>query len=789
MFGYYLKSVFRNLWKKRLFPVINIVGLAFAFAAVLLILLWVIHQFRYDSFHENSDNIYRVAHRQQYTDSHDDIVLTPGPLAPTIKEYFPSVTHATRFQQMDRMMVEAEGQQFISRFAMADADFFLIFSFPFIEGNPQQCFDNPESIVLSRKAAEKYFGSASEAYGKQLIIDDRFPLTVTGIIEDIPGFSHLQFELVFPLVNIENTGVDLSAWNRMSYYTYLLTRPNTDTDELEAQIHDHIQPFLEEDSSINKIFLQPFEKIYLYSKFSYDVNDLGNIDTVMIFLAIGLLILLIASINFINLSTAQFSRRIPEVAIKKVAGADRKSLLIQYTGESILMALIAGILSIGIVELVLPLFNSYIGEEFRVGMIYSHPVPLIFSATVLLTGLLAGLYPAFFLSSLKPVKLLRSKQCRPGKQGLRKALVIVQFFFSSALITCSIIVLNQLVFINSSDYGYDIDQGLMIPLHGDTKDNFQELQRVLENLPGVESVTVARENPTHTRSAVVGFRWLEDDYKIAQVIYTMRSNYGIVETMGLELTAGEDFSKKAGHRAGRHFILNETAAKSFPGESAVGQRIILNEDTGEVVGIVKDFHHQSFREVPGPLVISIAANDHNYLLLRAESATALHEDVMKRIAKEWPKIQPQQPLEMKPLISENLRLYEKDIRMMAIFMHFTFLAILIAIIGLLGLATYMTNYRFKEIAIRKVLGASGSGLLVMLIKEYFWLILMANVLAAPLAWYAMSVWLESFHYVEGIRALPFIMSLIITLLLGLSAVFVRTRKAVRKSPVDALKYE
>lgn len=789
MFGYYLKTLVRSLWKQRLFPAVNIIGLAFAFAACLLIMMWVTQQFSYDRFHKDSENIYRIAQRQEYASSSSDIALTMGPMAETVKGHFPAVAKASRFQKVDKMMVEVEGKKFVEKFAVADQDFFDIFSFPFIAGDPNTCFQHAESIVLTKKTAEKLFGSPEIAIGSELVMDEKAPFKVTGVIENIPENSHINFDMMIPVVNLKMIGVDLDNWGNNSFYTYLKLEENVDVDSLEQQIFRHVKGLMEKDAVMSRIYLQPLERIYLFSDFDYDFSDLGNFDALMIFMAIGFLVLIIAAINFINLSTAQFSRRSMEVGVKKVAGADKKNLLFQYLGESIFLALLAGLLAIGIVELLLPLFNSYLAEHFKMSLMLKWPIPAIYFAIVVITGILAGFYPAFVLSSFKPVDVLKSRRKGVSRSSLRKILVVVQFFFSAALISCSIILINQLAFVNSAERGYDINKLLQVSLHGEAKGKAELMRMEMKNIAGVEQLTVVKEKPTDTRSAVGGFRWIEAEQKEDKVVYRMQAGYDVVKTMGYELLAGEDFSEAAGHKPGKHFLINETMAASYPGNNALGAKLIFHGDTGEVVGIVGDFYHQSLREPLGPLVISIIEDDYDYLIIRGDVFSENYNNIRRKVKASWEELFPELPFDGVPVMSENMMLYEQDLRLMIIFVHFTLLAILIALIGLFGLVTYTTNYRFREIAIRKVLGAHPSSLMIMLMKEYLMLIVIANILAAPIAWFAMLRWMESFYYSTEIGILPFAASLVLTMFFGLLAVFFRTRKAVKKTPVDAIKYE
>ena len=801
----YFKIAIRNLKRHRLFSAINILGLTIGLATCTVIMLYVRHELSYDRFNGKADRIVRVIFRGSVQGEKMNEAHVMPPVAHVLKAEFPEVEAATRLRVGGYPRIIYEDKSFREdALVYADSNMFEVFTLPLINGNPKTALQAPYSIVISRRIAVKYFGDEDPINKTLFFKDSNTGYKVTGVIENVPELSHFHFDLFASMSSLPEARED--SWMTSEFFTYLVLPEGynykTLEDKLPGVVEKYMGPQLQEAMGItfsefkqkgNKLglFLQPLTDIHLNSGFMYDLGPRGNRQYVYIFTVIALFMLLIACINFINLSTAAASKRAREVGIRKVLGSERKQLVKQFLTESMALTFIALTFAMIIVKISLPIFNDLSGAMLDLQL--TDPWLLLsLGLTGLFTAVIAGTYPALFLSSFKPVMVLKGT-FKAGRNSisLRSGLVIVQFFISVSLIVGTIVVYRQLSYISSKSLGYDKEQVLVLretALLGEKEEVFR--QRLLSD-PRVLSVTNSGylpAGPTNNNNFFVYPGNGNATEQVKTLRYDVDEQY--IPTLGIHLLTGRNFSKDLASDSSS-VIINEAAVRSFGWEDkAIGKTIsAVNANSSSppyrVIGVVKDFHFKSLHERISPLVMVLGENNGLIVKLKTTDVEALLTSV-KDI---WSELSPGEQFSYSFLDESFENTYKFERTVGHILGIFAGLTIIVACLGLFGLATFTAEQRIKEIGIRKVLGASISDIILLLSKDFLKLVLLANLLAWPLAWWVMNLWLNDFAYRISIAWWIFAVAAILTTVISVLIIGIKALNAGKANPVDSLRTE
>lgn len=810
----YFKVAFRNLWKNKGYSAINIFGLAIGLATCLLITLYVTDELSYDKHFKNSNRIYRINSDIRFGGGDLHITQTSDVMGQLLKKDYPQVEEYTRVYNNDGAKLIRKGNEYITepRVANVDSTFFTVFQLPAIEGDTKMALEEPNTVVVTEAAAKKYFGAVN-VLGKIIEVKEdttNTPYKITAVIKDIPKETHFNFEFLFSMKNVNYQWGQITSHN---FNTYLLLRPGTDYKAFEKNFgqysEKYVVPFAQQFIKINSMddlrksgnnleyTLIPLTDIHLHSDFSFEITPSGNIQYVYIFSAVALFILILACINFMNLSTARSSKRAKEVGIRKVLGTERKTLIGQFLVESTITAAIALIIAIVIAYLVLPLFNDVAAKSLSVKNLLGGQILPFLILLPLIVGLLAGSYPALFLSRFRPITVLKGN-VNTGfkKSNLRNALVVFQFATSIILIICTITLYNQLNYIQNKKLGFNKDQVLIIDGAYALGNNVQAFKNDVLAMPGVSSGTLSsylpvtnssRSDNTFSKEAVM-------DTKNGIDMQTWRIDYDYIKTMGMEIVEGRNFSKDYGSDSSA-IIITETTAKLLGHDDPIGKKIYSPDSPPgttlafrplQIIGVVKDFHFESLRKKLGPLCFFLS-NSTGLASFKVSAAST--KNLIPQIEKKWKALAPAMPFSYRFMNDSFNEMYRSEQRAGTLAIVFAVLAILIACLGLFGLVTYMAEQRTKEIGIRKVLGASVGNVVTMLSKDFLVLVVIASILAFPVAWWAMNKWLQDFEYRISISAWIFIIAGIVAVLIALFTVSFQAIKAAVANPVKSLRTE
>jgi putative ABC transport system permease protein len=778
MFKNYLKIALRNIRKYKGYSFINITGLAIGMACCILIMLWVQHELSYDRFHTNADLIYRVYQDFHHAGGISQYSNVPQPVGPEIQDTIPEVESVTRFLD-DYFTLKYEDKLFTeNNVRFIDPSFFRMFSFPFIQGNANSAFVDPYSIILTENMAEKYFGHENPV-GKILTADSEYSLKVAGIVKNVPDNSFLQFDFLVPYSYLEAIGYDVSNWDSHNCQVYVMLQKDIPFKQVEEKIYGMCKKHSPGDETYLR--LQPLKRARLYTL----GGEMGTIKFVYIFSLIALFILVIACINFMNLATARAAKRAKEVGLRKVVGARRAQITRQFFGESVVITLIGFSIALLIVELLLPVFNNLSGKNLGLNLPGNSVIYLSLIGIALFTGLLSGSYPALFLSSFLPGKVLKSTyRSSPSGAILRKVLVVFQFSLSITLIISTAIIYSQLKYIQTKDLGFNKDNLVYISMNDRIKENFDAIKNTILQNPHIQNVTRTFQIPSFNRySAPVDWEGKTPDQNIVFNISLVDPDY--LDTLKLELLQGRNFSYEFSTDTS-NYILNEEAVKEMGLESPLGKWLEFG-DKGEIIGVVKDYHYMPFTYEIQPLILYYNPDYYRYAMLRISERDI--PQTLGYIENTWAKFAPDFPFEYHFLDEDYERIYRTEYRVGMLFRYFTFLAIFISCLGLFGLASFMAEQRTKEIGIRKVVGASVPGIALLLSREYTKWVLLGNIISWPLAYFAMRSWLQGFAYRVSIGLLTFIMAGMLVLFIALMTVSYQAIKAAVTNPVEALRYE
>jgi len=805
MFINYLKIALRNLLKHKGYSTINIFGLTLGMACCVLIMLYVQDELSYDRYHANAERIYRVS--RQWTNQDGRISLHLGhiapPFGPLLKSDFPaSVLEVTRFLRPGTPLVSYGDHHFQeSRFFFADSTVFSIFSWELISGDPMTALAEPNSVIISESTSKKYFGG-EDAVGKVLRYNQQEDLKVTGVMRDIPENSHFQADFLCSFISFENAvgAQNLERnWGSNNFATYILTPETFDPAAFMAQLpafidkHMGLAPNGNRPSTGTQLNLWPLSSIHLTSHLDSEVEPNSDVTYIYVYSAVALFVLLIACFNFMNLSTAHASRRAKEVGIRKVLGAYRLLLIRQFLGESILISFIALMVALGGVHLLLPWFNAFVAKSLALNYAGNWPGLLALASIAVIVGMAAGVYPAFFLSAFQPASVLKGETAR-GRAGLkfRSILVVTQFAISIALIVSMGIVYDQLEFMRKKNLGFDKEMIVYLPANSRIREQFAGLRDQLLSQPGITDVTISSRVPSgrlldsQGGTAEVG----GDMRQITSRIADIHVDHNFMKVYRVPFAAGRDFDINLASDSTEAFILNEVSIAAIgwsSAEESIGKRFQYGGRTGKIIGVVRDFHFESLHQKIAPIVFLINPGRFNAVSVRIAAGHA--ENVLDILKDRWQLLRPNYPFIPQFVDEQFNRQYESEERLGLVFGIFSGLAVVIACLGLLGLASFVAERRTKEIGVRKVLGASIANIVFQLTKQFTLLVLVANLVAWPLAYFVMTSWLDGFAYRTNIGLFTFLFAGALAILVAFLTISYQAIRAAMANPVKSLRYE
>lgn len=786
----YLRIAFRNLWRHKGFSLLNIIGLSIGMTAFFLIFLYVCFEYSYDSFHTKQDRIYRLVSDVKTSGETLHYNAPPLPVTKYLMTEFPELQSVARVSLGDDWMVLRDDKVFrVDNVAVADSNFFKVFDFKLLKGDPNTALKHPNSVVLCESEAKKFFGDANPVGQSLTMTRIKFRAQVTGVMQDFPVNSHLKANMIYAADTLSPD--ESRQWDNYGYNVYVLLKPAASAAGLQAKFPAFLQKTggaaLHRAQQEPTLSLEPLKDIYLYS--TRDGSAKGNIANVRIFSIIGVFILLIAGINFVNLTTARAGERAKEVGIRKVVGASRPMLAGQFIGESIILSLIAYLLSVLLSSLLLHGFNHLAGKEISQGIFSQPQYLLILLGLSVLIGIVAGFYPALVLSSFQPVAVLKGRFIT-GMRGifLRKTLVVVQFTIAIGLIIATLIVYNQLNYMRSQDLGFNKDQQLVLDTRGDSANAVfkQEISRI----PGVLGATMATSVPG--TGMYYAPSQLENSHGEMQMtnVNLCITDYDYTKEFGVKLAAGRDFSPQFPTDSIRAAILNETAVRLLGYTNptqAIGKRFQGFGITGNIIGVVKDFHFRSLQETIKPLILLLNPGQCEFLIVKMDG----HQlpTTFAAIERKWKQMLSDRPFDYFFMDEFFDRQYRAEDRFGNLFLYFAILAISISCLGLMGLASYSTLQRTKEIGVRKVVGASVSQIVLLLSKDFIQLIGWSFLVAAPLGWLFMSAWLTGFAYRIHSYWWIFLAAGGMALLVAILTISLQSIKAALANPVTSLRTE
>ncbi len=793
MFRNYLKIALRNMKRQKAYSILNITGLTIGMTCCILLLLYIQFELSYDKYHENSDRIYRVIREGK--------ACTPAPLGPKLMDDLPEIEYSARLIKRDNILISHQNEHFLEdKFYWADPELLNIFTISLTRGNPKTALVDPFSILLSERTAKKYFNN-EDPIGKVLTVGSGSEFVVAGVFSNIPDNSHFIMDFIVPYKTyFQISGNDITNWFRNFTYTYFLLREGTNPDELERKLPLVIDRYIFKNlplEVINKIkepyprifYTQPLTKIHLHSHLRQEISANNDIKYIYLFSTIAFMILIIACINYINLTTARSGKRGKEVGIRKVAGAQRKQLLYQFFGESVILTILSMIISLTMLQLTLPAFNNLVDRQLHFDPASN---PQLFFGLVLLTifvGILAGSYPALSISGFKPISVLKGTFTKsPKGLVLRNILVVTQFSITIFLIICTLIIRNQLNFVKNTDVGYSKEQIITLPVRDrEIHREIEAIKSELKRYPDILAVSTSARLPNNI-DTFTSADWPGKNQDVRFAINYNTADYNFIDLFDVEIVEGRNFSREFPSDENGAFLINEAAVKAAQFETPIGQEFIhWRGDTGKIVGVMKDFNLRSLHNPIEPLYIFLDPRDYSYISVKIKSTNI--PVTIEHVKQVINKFSPNYPFEYSFFDDVFEKAYHAEKRMVTIFSSFSLLAIIISCMGLFGLVLYSVEHRIKEIGIRKVLGASVSGIFLLLLKEFFKWILISNLIAWPIAWYVMSKWLQNFAYRTDITATNFIMAAGLTLFIALLTMSYQSIKAAEANPVDSLQYE
>ncbi|RIV21342.1 ABC transporter permease [Fibrisoma montanum] len=787
----YVKIAWRNIAHNKTFSAINILGLALGMACSLLILLWIQDELSVDSYHANGPQLYHVMQRQSYDGKVETGRFTPGVLPDELKKQFPEIVHAAGYTGWDARMTFAVGDKINKESGhWAGADWFKMFSIPLLAGTPATALSTPNSLAISRKVAEFYFGEPTSALGKSIRIDNKTDYQVTAVFENLPANSSDTYDFLLNWQDCITRNPWMKEWGNNGPHTRIQVRPDANVAALNAKLKPFLRKYNKEmgRSFDAELFLHALPDAYLYSNFKNGQQDGGRIEYVRLFGIVAAFLLLIACINFMNLATARSVKRAREVGVRKVVGAMRSLLVGQFIGEALLLTSLALLIGLGFIYLILPSFNSLTGKHISL-QITDVRFWLMLGGITVVTGLLAGSYPALFLSSLNPVRVLKGAlKFGSGARLFRQGLVVFQFVLSTLLIIGTIVVYRQVNFIQTKNLGYDRENLLYVPVEGDlaTQSAYKTFRDELLRLPGIASVSSIQEAPHNIGSSTGGVNWPGKDPNVLIEFTQTSVGYDVARTMQLKIS-GRDFSP-AFSTDTTNYLINQTAARRIGYKDPVGQPLTMWGRPGKIIGVIEDFHFQSLHTPIAPLIfrLSTEPSSQNFMIRTQSGQT---QQALASIERVWKQMNPKFPFAYRFADEEYTNLYKSETVVGSLANYFAFLAIFISCLGLFGLAAFTAEQRTKEIGVRKVLGATVTNIITLLSADFLKLVLIAILIASPLAWYAMNRWMQNFEYKIGVEWWVFAAAGILAVVIALLTISFQSIRAALMNPVKSLRSE
>ncbi len=788
----YLKSAIRSLTRQKLYTSINVLGLAIGLAACLLIIGYVNNELSFENCHQNKDRIYRIDGMYSLGNAQVSMASIMPAVGPAARETFPEVERVVRIRRLWTVPIQITDDGFSEEREglAAEPDLFNVFTLPLKQGDPQTALEAPFSMVISEELAKLHFGEQN-ALGRTIRARDEFDLQITGVFKKIPANTQLRTDFVISYSTLEKIGMDTQSWTELFQdYTYVLLREEANPAEVEQRIPELLKQNLDEDKAKNYILqLQPLKRIYLYSNLSYELSPSGDPVYIYVFGCVAFLILLIACVNFINLSTARVSHRLREVGVRKVLGALRSQLVNQFLSESILLTIVAMVFGIALFEMAKPQLEAFVRHQLEINILGDPALFLAMFVMIVAVGVLSGSYPAFVLARYQPSFILRGEILGAGSRSfLRRILVAFQFVIAIALLCVTFAVYQQINYALTSDLGFDNRNILLISTEEGVSPEKQDLIKDEILRSGLaSSVTVTDCAPGEPRHNLYGLRPQDKLDEEATFLHGMRVDADYLTTFGIQLVKGRNFSGESSADAGKSILVNQTAVEEFQMDQPIGFKFYLGDKAYQVVGVVKDFHALPFHEQITPMALFAATEKRR--MIAAKLPAEFNSQTIAQTEEIWNRIVPEVPFEysfLEDVMNEN---YNDDRRLGTLFSVFSLLTVFVACLGLFGLSAFSAERRTKEIGIRKALGASVANIVRLLSKEIVILVVIAGAIAFPVAYLTISKWLETFAYRTQITLTIFLLSGLVVLIIALATVSYQAIKAALTNPVESLRYE
>lgn len=785
----YLKIAWRNIVRNKTFSLINVLGLALGMASSLLIFLWIQDELSVDAYHENGPQLYNVMERQIYDGKVEAGTSTPGLLAEELKRKFPEVKYASGFTWEEQHTFAVKNKINKEKGRFAGADWFSMYSIPLLEGTAESALSAPNNIAISRRMAEHFYGSPAAAIGQSIRVDSKADYQVTAVFENIPANSSETYDYLLNWQDFLKRNEWAKDWGNNAPQTRIQLQPGADASQLEAKLEGFLHNYsagLKTGTFDIQLFLQPYQEAYLYSNFEHGYQDGGRIGYVRLLSIVAVFVLLIACINFMNLATARSVKRAREVGVRKVVGAVRGLLVGQFMGEALLLTSLALVVALALVWGLLPTFNQLTGKQIVLDLTQSHFWLILLSMT-LVTGLVAGSYPALFLSSLQPLRVLKgSIRFGSGARQFRQGLVVFQFMLSVLLIVGTLVVYRQMDYIQNKNLGYNRENLIYLPAEGELVGKYSTFKQELLNQPGIQSITYMEGTPTERHGSTNNVQWPGKDPNLSIEFMFSRVDYDFTNTLNVKVK-GRDFSEKFGQDS-TNFLINETAARRIGYDDPIGKPLTLWGKPGIIVGVMEDFHTGSLHRPIEPMIVLLKPDvAGKNILVRTKPGQT--KEALASLEALTRKLNPEFPFTYQFADESYQNLYRAETVLGSLANYFAFLAIFISCLGLLGLSAFMAEQRTREIGVRKVLGASLANVVALLSLDFLKLVFVAIVLACPVAWYFMNQWLANYEYKIAIEWWMLAGAGLLAMGIALLTISFQSIKAALMNPVRSLRSE
>lgn len=782
----YLLVALRNIFRNKLFSTVNVLGLVFGICSALLIFLWVKDELSYDAFHANGDRIYRIMENQKYSDGRlYTFAATPAPMAPFIKDKFPEIEKASRMTWDVNRLIQLGEKSFYESGKYVDPDFITMFTFPLVKGDVNTVLNGKNNIIITERMARKYFGDG-DPIGKTLTIDTKETFSVTGVIQDPPANSSLRFDFLMSFTYFWDENKRwLDEWGNNNIRTFIMLTSGSDAKAFGEKLKHEIKEHNKETNV--ELFIQKYGDMYLHGNFENGKLSGGRIETVQIFVVVAVFVLVIACINFMNLSTAQATKRAKEVGLRKVIGAGPAQVFRQFMGESFLTVIISTVLAIACAVVALPIFNQITGKSLDMSALDARAM-LMIAATVLFAAFAAGAYPSIVIAEFKPVQVMKGQlKSGSGASMFRRILVVFQFSLSIILIVCTVVVFRQVRFMENRDIGFERENIFYAWLTPEITKKFETFRTQLAALPGIESVTGSQNVPISLGNSTMGVSWEGKDPE-AQILFTnLDVDYDFFSTLKMTMVEGRTFDR-GNVTDTANYIVNEKAAEKFGFAGGTAEReLTMWESKGKIVGVVKDFNFGSLHTAVDPLVIRLKPANMFCVIVRVKPGETA--EALKSSEKLWKEYAAGYPFKYSFLDQDWEELYSAEAQQEKVFNTLAILSIFISCLGLFGLSAFSAERRTKELGIRKTLGASVPGLVKLMGTEFTTLVLLAACIGCPLGWYLMTMWLEKFAYHVDVGVFTLAGAALACLVVSLMTIAYHSIKVAAANPVTSLRQE